>query len=152
VAASALAGVLGIAVSDDDLRRDAGTARYAISSLLSSNSTKEVTVTFDGNSVTGTFGVSSDVATSLRDALDALESGVNVSNDVPKTLPTVKPADLERLRSEAEKYRLELEKQRRTREVDIDTYKEGIDTYKEMIEQYKDALRQKHQEPPDTID
>lgn len=150
VAASALSGVLGGTITEEDLRRNAGQARGAISSLLGSGGDDEVTVAFEGRSLTGTFGVSGETVERLRDAVRDLEGGgVDVIN-VPEIPRGATPADLERLRREAEKYRLELEKQRRTREIDIDTYKEGIDTYKEKIEQYKDANRQRDQEPPDT--
>jgi hypothetical protein len=152
VAASALSGVLGGTITVQDLRRNADQARGAISSLLSSNSTDEVTVAFDGNSVTGTFGISGEVAPRLRDAVDALERGVNVLEGLPEILRSATPSELERLRREAEKIREDLEKQRRSREIDINTYKEGIDEYKEKIEQYKEAYKQKDQEPPDTTD
>lgn len=151
VAASALSGVLGGTVTAEDLRRNTEQARGAISSLLRSNGSVEVTVTFDGNSLTGTFGVSGETAESLRDAVRDLEGGVVDDVDITPEIPSgATSAHLERLRREAEKFRLELEKQRKTRKIDIDTYKEGIDTYKDKIEQYKDASRRRNQEPPDT--
>lgn len=159
IAASSLSAVLGGDFTAEDLRRNRDQARDAISTLLGSESTTEVTVTFEGRSLKGTFGISADIATSLRDALTSLTGSGDVDavppREVLETIPglpaDVTPAELEQHRRKLEKYREELEKERRSREIDIDTYKEGMDKYKDGIKQYKDAVRPTNQEPPDTL-
>lgn len=153
LAASALAGVLGGTVTSEDLRSNRAQARDAISSLLGSRGTTVVTISFNGNSTSGTFGVDASVADTLRDALNDLSAGdveVIVTPNIPELPSEPNGSNLERYRRDLEKYRQKLENERKTRDVDVEVYKEGIDAYKEGIDQYKKTVRELHQTPPDT--
>lgn len=156
IAASSLSSVLGGSITADDLRRNREEARGAISALLGSGGNTEVTITFEGRSLSGTVALSTDVAESLRDALSSLTSDVEVQvEDAHKNIPelpaNVPAAELERHRRKLEQYRKELEEQRKSKEVSIETYKEGIDKYKDAIKEYKDTVRPPRQDPPDTL-
>jgi hypothetical protein len=148
IAASALGAVVGGSISSDDLRRNRDQAKDAISTLLSSNGTTEVTVNFVGNSLSGTIGVNADVAESLREALNELSvSEIEIDNSdtlpqIPDIPSNATGSKLEQYRQRLEKYREELEKERKSKEINIEIYREGIEKYSEGIDQYKEAVKQ----------